>query len=310
MERGLIQLYYKLRERLKVAVERNQAEGILLSGGLDTSILALLLSSLRPRVKAFNIRLKNYGEDFEYACMLASKLDLDLHPKEIEVEEAIKAIPEVISIRRSFDPALPNDLALYFAFKYCREEGIESVMTGDGADELFAGYSYMFDLNLDEYIPSLAKRMNFSANELGSYFGIEVKQPFLDKEVIELALSLSPDLKVKEEWGKKYGKWILRKAFQDFLPEKIIWQDKRPIEQGTGFTKLREIIEEVVSDEEFKKCPIKLLSKEHLFYFQTYQKVVGEIPKAEEGEKGCPNCGAGIKKSSTHCRVCGWNQSL
>ena len=178
------------------------------------------------------MRLNGYGEDLKYAEMLAGKLGIELYPKLISVEEALATIPEVIKIMGSFDPALPNDLAIYLGLRLAREKGIESVITGDGADELFAGYSYMFDLDLKEYLPRLAEKMNFSSNRLGAHLGIEVKQPFLDRDLIDFALSIDPELKVREHRGARCGKWVLREAFAPRLPEEIIWQTKRPIEVG------------------------------------------------------------------------------
>ena len=128
------------------------------------------------------------------------------------------------------------------------------------------------------------------------------------------ALSIKPNLKVRPKGGKKYGKWILRKAFEDLLPPEVVWQGKRPIEIGSGFTKLREIIASRISDEEFATTKsgsqIAFISKDHLFYYQVYLKVVGEIPQPKPGEARCPGCGTGIKAASFHCRICGWSQKL
>ncbi|HIC94756.1 MAG TPA: asparagine synthase [Anaerolineae bacterium] len=287
-------------------MERNRAQALLFSGGLDTSILAFL----SPGVYALSVRLEEFGEDFKYAKALSERLGLQLHLRKVDVEEALEAIPEVIRIRRSFDPALPNDLALYFALQLAREQGFDSVMTGDGADELFAGYDYMFHLDLEHYLPWLAERMHFSAGELGSYLGIEVRQPFLDEALISFALSIQPHLKVREEGGRKYGKWILRKAFEGFLPQEVIWQAKRPIEVGSGFAELRGIVASSISEEEFAEAqrtyPIQFLSKDHLYYYRIYQRVVGQMPSPQPGEERCLGCGAGIKPSAFHCRICGW----
>jgi len=300
----------ELRSKLRGAVERNKAQALLFSGGLDTSILAFL----SPDICALNVRLEEFGEDFRYARALSRKLGLQLYLRKVGVEEALEAIPEVIKIRRSFDPALPNDLALYFALQLAREQGFGSVMTGDGADELFAGYDYMFDLDLERYLPKLAERMYFSASELGSYLGVEVRQPFLDDELVSFALSIRPDLKVREEGGRKYGKWILRKAFEGFLPREIVWQPKRPIELGSGFAELRRIIVSNISEEEFVRAqrtyPIQFVSKDHLFYYRIYRRVVGRIPPPGPGEERCPGCGAGMSVSSSHCRICGWCQRV
>jgi asparagine synthase (glutamine-hydrolysing) len=300
----------ELRSRLEEAVERNTAQGILLSGGLDTSILALL----SPGAIGLNMRLNGYGEDLKYAEMLAEKLGLELYPKRTSVKEALATIPEVIKLLGSFDPALPNDLAVYLGLRLAREKGIKSVITGDGADELFAGYSYMFDLDLKEYLPRLAEKMRFSSSRLGAHLGVKVKQPFLDRDFIDFALSISPELKVREHRGARCGKWVLREAFAPLLPEEIIWQAKRPIEVGSGFSRLHKIISAKISNEELEEAEstfsVKFLSKDHLFYYQTYRQVVGEIPPPRPGEVGCPGCGTGIAPQSSHCRVCGWSRGL
>ena len=300
----------ELRSRLEKAVERNTAQGILLSGGLDTSILALL----SPTAIGLNMRLNGYGEDLKYAEILAEKLGLELYPKSTSIDEALATIPEVIKIMGSFDPTLPNDLAVYLGLRLAREKGIESVITGDGADELFAGYSYMFDLDLKEYLPRLSEKMRFSSNRLGTHLGVEVKQPFLDRDLIDFALSIDPELKVREHRGARCGKWVLREAFAHLLPEEIIWQAKRPIEVGSGFSRLHKIISAKISDEELAEAEstfsVKFLSKDHLFYYHTYRQVVGEIPPPRPGEVGCPGCGTGIAPQSSHCRICGWSRGL
>ena len=300
----------ELRQHLHRSVEKNPGEAILFSGGLDTSILALLSSAS----SGVNMRLNGYGEDLKYAQMLAGKLGLNLYTGEVSVQEAIEAIPDVILILESFDPALPNDLAIYMGLLLARDKGIQSIITGDGADELFAGYSYMFGMDLEEYLPRLSRQMQFSSNRLGKHMGIEIKQPFLDKELVEFALSIRPELKVRKHDGQMVGKWILRQAFSSLLPGEIVWQTKRPIEMGSGFTRLHDIIGDMIGDEEMeeakKRLPIGFLSKDHLFYYKTYFRIFGEVPAPRPGEAICPGCGTGITPQGRHCRVCGWSERL
>ena len=300
-------LVIKLREKLMKATERNLADGLLLSGGLDTAILA----SLVPGLKAFTIGLESYGDDPKYAEMVAKQFDMEHYQLVVNIDQALSAIPEVIGILKTFDPAIPNDLAIYFALKFAKDKGIKSIMTGDGADELFAGYSYMFNLNLEDYILRIARKMHFSSNELGKYFGVEIKQPYLDREFIRFSLKIPGDLKVRAENGRVWGKWILRKTFEEHLPYEVIWQDKRPIEHGSGFTKLRETIESKISDEEFKEKKrgygVRFINKEHLFYFKVYRSVIGDIPPPTGREKRCLGCGAGMNQDALHCRICGNN---
>lgn len=300
-------LKVKLKEKLMKATKRNLADGLFLSGGLDTAILA----SLVPGLKAFTIRLESYGDDPKYAEVVARQFNMEHHQVVVNIDRALSAIPEVIRILKTFDPAIPNDLAIYFALKFAKGRRIKSIMTGDGGDELFAGYSYMFNLNLEDYIPKIGREMHFSSNELGKSFGIEIKQPYLDKKFINFSLKIPWNLKVKAENGKAWGKWILRKTFEDDLPYGVIWQDKRPIEYGSGFSKLRGIIDSKISNKEFKEKKkdygVRFINKEHLFYFEVYRSVIGDIPLPTGREKKCPGCGAGMNQDALHCRVCGNN---
>ncbi len=303
-------LTHEIRTRLKHAVDKAGADGLLLSGGLDSSILA----SLSSHVSTFTVTLEPHGEDEEYAKILTRTIHVEYHHRMIGIEEALDAIPSLIRILKSFDPAIPNDIATYFGLKLAKEEGARNVMTGDGSDELFAGYSFMFDLpDLEAYIQRLSGRMRFSSNTLGQKMGIEIKQPYLSGEMIELASKIPRNLKIRTEGKNKWGKWILRKAFEDFLPPSIIWQDKRPLECGSGTARLRRIISERVSDEEFEEksraYPVRFMSKEHLFYYQIYREVIGEIPAPKTSQAPCDGCGAGIEKEAKHCRTCGTVQN-
>lgn len=294
-----------LREKLQGAVQRNKIPCLLFSGGLDTAIL----SYLSPGSFAVNVSLESFGEDIHYAETLSGYLNLKLYHREVKVEEALEAIPEVIKILGSFDPAIPNDLTVYFGLKTAKEKGFKEVMTGDGADELFAGYSYMQDMeDLEDYINKVSKKMMFNSNRLGEFFDIKIKQPYLDKELVDFSSDVPVYLKIRKEGDAVWGKWILRKAFEGELPSESIWQSKRPLEYGSGMTELKRYISAMVSDEEFREAQKEaiLLNKEHLYYYKIYKDVVGEIPCPENGEEKCPNCGAGIKREGNHCRICGW----
>jgi asparagine synthase (glutamine-hydrolysing) len=291
-----------VKVRVGRAVNRNLGEGLLLSGGLDSSIIAA--TALQKPV-AFTVTLEDFGTDLRFAKLVAEFLDLKLHVRKVTVDEAMKAIPEVIRVLKTFDPAIPNDLATYFGLKHSISYGCESIMTGDGCDELFAGYDYMHNMDLEEYIPEIVKSMSFNSNILGKYLSLKVKQPFLDQELIEFSLGIDPKLKVKEIDGVKWGKWILRESFKHQLPEEIIWRRKTPIEAGSGFTKLREIVEKQVADGDLDSYPIKFVSREHIYYYKIYMREVGYIPEPRGSDKRCLYCGAGVPAYSRHCRICG-----
>jgi asparagine synthase (glutamine-hydrolysing) len=294
-----------LRRELSQAVRRNGGDGLLLSGGLDSSIIAYYA----PQAKAITVSLEGRGQDRECAALVARHLGMSWHPVNVTTEEAIAALPEVVRILRTFDPALPNDLAAFVGIRAARALGCRSVMTGDGGDELFAGYDYMLALDLKNYIPRLARTMSFSSNALGRALSIEVKQPYLDKRFVEFAIGIDPSLKVKEKDGIIWGKHILRKAYEGLMLKDILWRRKMALEIGSGFAGLREILEGKVSDEQFdeakRRYRIKFRSKEHLFYYEIYRKEVGGIPEPKNGETGCGECGGGVPAHSRHCRICG-----
>ena len=301
-------IYEQLRDKLGEAVERNKADAMLLSGGLDTSILAVMA---QPWV-AFVVGLKDsLAPDLFYSEKVAELLGIERKKTEFTVAEALETLPEVIKILKTFDLALPNDLSMYFALKLAKENGIASVISGDGADELFAGYSYMAELSpqdLRRYIRELSGKWHFSAGDLGRALGVEVKQPFLDRRFIRFSLDIKPELKVKEG----IGKYVLRKSFEGLLPAEIVWREKEPIESGSGSSMLHKVIDEMVSDREFqsarKRADVAFINKEHFFYYRIYSEVVGEIPKARDDEIRCPCCGAGM--GMYHCRICGFSRPL
>ena len=292
-----------LRDNLGRAVARNRSGAILLSGGVDTSILALLA---KPEM-AFTVALKGFhAPDLTYAEKVSALLKIEHKVRKFSVEEALNALPEVVHILRTFDLALPNDLSIYFALRMAAENDVPSVITGDGSDELFAGYSYMANLSprgLKSYQRELSENWHFSSSGLGKALGVEVKQPFLDGEFVRFALEISPKLKVRNGTGK----YILRKSFENLLPAELVWRRKDPIEYGSGSTELHKIIAAMVSDEEFQRAKeetgISFINKEHLFYYRIYRKAVGEIPLAGADARKCPCCGAETGKY--HCPTCG-----
>ena len=299
-------IFSELKERFAGAVKRNQVEGILLSGGLDSSLIAAYAKDC----EAVSIGLESYGEDRHYAAQVAEFLKIEYHHMTVGEEETINTIPEVIKILRSFDPAVPNDVTVYLGLRYAKDLGIGSVMTGDGGDEIFAGYDFMLEMrDLKQYMNRMHSAMQFSANKIGEALGIHIKQPFLDKEFVRFSQKIPLNLKVREENGQTWGKWILRKAFEGVLPEEILWQSKRPLEYGSGMVEMRKVVAAKVSDEEFeeerRKSPIKFWNKEHFYYYRIYSQVVGEIPAPKRGQKTCECCGAGMDQRAFHCHVCG-----
>jgi len=155
--------------------------------------------------------------------------------------------------------------------------------------------------------------MRFASVMLAEHLGISAKLPFLDSDVKSFAVKLDPQYLVRFERGKRWGKWLVRKAFEGILPEEIVWREKTPIEYGTGTTVLPSIFDREISQKEFELEKIRLLkddrvavqSKEQLFYYRIYRSVVG-VPYIENiGGRSCPRCNSNISKQASYCRTCG-----
>jgi asparagine synthase (glutamine-hydrolysing) len=296
-----------IRRNIQISLRRNQAEGILLSGGIDSGIL----SYLSPHALAITVSLEGQGDDIHSVSLLTGVLDHDPVIVHVTTDKALAALRDVIKILQSFDPALPNDLAVHFGLREAKQQGLSSIMTGDGGDELFGGYPYMQQIeDLDAYIRGMSRSWSFSSNRIGEHFDLQVKQPYLDDAFVDFALTVPSDLKIRKDNGQVWGKWCLRKAFEPFLPREFIWQEKRPLEVGSGMTLLRGIIAQRISEAEFaekqRQYPVKFLCKEQLLFYEIYREVIGEIPPPQPGEDPCPGCTTGIPKGKRHCRVCGW----
>ena len=298
-------------------MKRNLAEGILLSGGLDTSILAAIASKF-VSLKAFSVSFQGApAPDIEYATFIANNLGLRHFIHYFDEDELYDAIQMVIKTMKSFDPmGIRNSVTIYIGLKMANENGARTVMTGDGCDELFAGYSFLFDLQkeqLDLELQKLWNVMQFSSVLLARVLGVEVKLPYLDPDFKSFAMKLDSGYKVRSEKGRIWGKWVLRKAFEGLLPKEVVWRSKVPIEQGSGTAILPNLFEKGISDMEFKekrsnyfeKDKVTIRDKEQLFYYEAYRSVVGTPHPVGPKSKICPQCNSNVAEDATHCRTCG-----
>jgi asparagine synthase (glutamine-hydrolysing) len=308
---SIVELLSKeLLNRLSISVINHRSDALLLSGGLDTSVLAFLMKDFKP-IAITAIFESNPGPDLYYSKRIADLFNFKHYVKVFSLSEALDAARHVISVLKTFDPMeIRNSITIYIALSYAKTLGAKSIATGDGGDELFAGYSYMHKMRFDEldkYIRELSERWFFSAVPLGKSLELKIEQPYLDREFVKFALDIPPEFKVHEEKGRVYGKWIVRKAVEKFLPEEIVWRVKDPIEVGSGSTALAKIVSSMINDTEFQKLSkeVVLRDYEQAYYYKLFKEIVGNIPKPKVNEKACPFCGAGVSMDSKYCKVCG-----
>jgi asparagine synthase (glutamine-hydrolysing) len=313
----------QLIKLLTESVERNHAEALLLSGGLDSSILASILRPQRSLAAGFGTA----APDLVYARQVAERYS-EHHVEVIFGQDRMaELVEQVIQIFRTFDPIeIRNSAVALAGIEWAKSEGYSSVMTGDGSDELFAGYNYLSryysDMQrFDSELRRLWQIMHFSSRKLGEYNGIEVKTPFLDEKFASFAKLINVNDKVGEHDGKKWGKFILRKCFEPALGS-LVWRPKLAQEQGAATDRYQQYIDEMIDDLTFankkrialEQESVKIRSKEHLHYYAIFRSYFPPPKEEEEEERRrdnhtcrsrCSDCLGCIAPDATFCRKCG-----
>ncbi len=306
----------KLYEVLENSVLECKAKTLALSGGLDSSIIAYFLKDKVCDTVALTTR-DFIATDLTYCQLVAKKLNLPLEIIMPKTEELLSAIHETIKILKNFnDIEIRNSIVVYLTLKAVKNSGKSNIILGDGADELFAGYSFFLKKNNDELQKDLERIwgiMHFPSKKIGDALGITVETPFLNDDVMNLAKIIPANLKVSEHDGKKYGKWILRKVFEDKLPKSVVWREKSPMQDGAGTSALTHLFDTVISDKIFESKikqineldNVRLRTKESLHYYEVYRKYFDPPEKLHDSKNKCPKCQYEVKQSSKFCRMCG-----
>ncbi|OQS04116.1 hypothetical protein THRCLA_03615 [Thraustotheca clavata] len=315
----------------------NKPDAILLSGGLDTSIIAEASASPIDNIKAIppimpvtagiTVRADPQAQDAVYAKSICDKLKIKHLCIDIPIEKLLERVPDVSRHLVSFDPMeLRNSIVIYESLLRAKKEGYKCVVTGDGADELFAGYSFyqsMDEEKLAAYRQQIAKIMRFTSSVLAASMGIRVISPFLDKRVIDFALSLQKKDLIGERSpvpnGQTHGKLVLRRAFPEATSQ---WRAKEPIEQGSGTTKLRMGYFDNYPDTNtpfstlqadcYATHRVVIRDREHLYFFhhflEAFNNDLNNVPLQRfEKEDSCPACGFALpSKDQDFCVTCGF----
>lgn len=309
----------RLREFLEAAVKNSTADGILLSGGLDTSILSAVAAQQGRGLRAVSVSVADVvSPDESFAKLVAERCGFQLRVLRPSLADLIAAMPAVMRVLGGFDPMeLRNSAVTWLALDAARNEGIAAALTGDAADELFAGYNYIFNMPAEQvrpYLDFLNGVMRFSSLPMGASVGVEAQLPYLDPAVREFSLTLSHADLVGERDSQRFGKKVLREAFADLLPEEITWRVKTPIEYGSGSRALQKFVTDSVLDDEFEAARVRIAAadnvslrdKEQFFYYRIYRTILPPPCQQTGGAKRCGSCGGAVERAEQkYCRVCG-----
>ncbi|MBD8017745.1 asparagine synthase B [Kaistella pullorum] len=267
-----------IRKSLEAAVHRQLMSdvpyGVLLSGGLDSSIIAAVTAKYArnriesgdtqeawyPRLHSFAVGLEG-SPDLVAAQKAADHIGSIHHEVHFTVQEGLDAVRDVIYHLETYDvTTVRASTPMYLLARVIKSMGIKMVLSGEGSDELFGGYLYFHKApNAKEFHEETVRKLGklhlydcLRANKALMSWGIEGRVPFLDKEFMDVAMTVNPKDKMINKAEGKMEKWVLRKAFEDLLPESIAWRQKEQFSDGVGYLwidSLKDLAEKEVSDE-------------------------------------------------------------
>ena len=289
-----------IRQALRAAVKRQLMSdvpyGVLLSGGLDSSVISAVAerySEMRiednsqtkaywPRLHSFAVGLKG-APDLAKAKLVADHIGTVHHEINYTIQEGLDALRDVIYFIETYDvTTVRASTPMYLLARVIKSMGIKMVLSGEGADEIFGGYLYFHkapDAKAfhEETVRKLSKLHLYDclrANKSLSAWGVEGRVPFLDKEFLDVAMRTNPQAKMCP--GKTMEKRIVREAFSDMLPEEIVWRQKEQFSDGVGYSwidTLKKMTSEAVSDEQMahaaERFPINPPKNKEEYYYRS-----------------------------------------
>jgi asparagine synthase (glutamine-hydrolysing) len=267
--------------------------GSFCSGGLDSSLVAAIAADEIPHLHTFVVGMRDEtgeeSDDLKASRIAAAHIGSTHHELHFTEEEYEAVLPTVINKLESYDPSLVRcAVPCYFTCKLAADY-VTVVLTGEGADELFMGYHYMKHIPVmglnEEARRGIAGLHNINlqrADRMGMLFSLELRVPFLDVSMVDLAMRVPPGLKIRtsQTTGDKIEKWILRRAFEGtgYLPDEILWRYKVQYTQGAGCESLGErLAERELSDHEYERIVAEnpqatINSKEAAYYFKVFRR--------------------------------------
>jgi asparagine synthase (glutamine-hydrolysing) len=294
----------KLRESLEAAVHRQLMSdvpyGVLLSGGLDSSVVSAVAKKYStkrienqdqsgawwPQLHSFAVGLIG-SPDLAAAQKVADHIGTVHHEVHFTVQEGIDAIRDVIYHLETYDvTTIRASTPMYLLARVIKSMGVKMVLSGEGADELFGGYLYFHkapnaEAFHEETIRKLSKLHMYDclrANKSLAAWGVEGRVPFLDKEFIDVAMNLNPEDKLIK--NGRIEKWVVRKAFEDYLPKEVAWRQKEQFSDGVGYSwidSLKELTNKRITDDQLKNAKFRFpinppMSKEEYFYRTIFEE--------------------------------------
>ena len=289
-----------LHDALSDAVHRQLMSdvpyGVLLSGGLDSSVTSALAkkfaakrvesgdeqSAWWPQLHSFSVGLEG-SPDLAAARKVADHIGTVHHEIKFTIQEGLDAIRDVIYHLETYDiTTVRASTPMYLMARVIKSMGIKMVLSGEGADELFGGYLYFHKAPTskdfhEETVRKLDKLHQYDclrANKSLAAWGIEGRVPFLDKEFMDVAMRINPQDKMIN--GERMEKWVIRKAFEKYLPESVAWRQKEQFSDGVGYSwidTLKEVVEAEVTDEQMAnahyKFPTQTPQNKEEFYYRS-----------------------------------------
>jgi asparagine synthase (glutamine-hydrolysing) len=277
-----------LRETLIRAVERSlagrESPGVLLSGGVDSSIITAIAArraaAAGTRLKTFAVGLED-SSDLAAARIVAEHCGTDHHELVYTADDAIEVVPEVVAGLESFDPKLVHSAVPNYFVSRLASRHVKVILVGEGADELFAGYTHYglhsVGAELHAELLDMLKGMHIGGlqrvDRVAGALGVEPRLPFLDLDVVELAMALPPEWKLVSP--ARPAKWLLRRAFDGWLPDEVLWRRKEQFGEGTGMNDVLSLhFDQTVSEEDLAAgadvVQPPLRTREELAYYRMF----------------------------------------
>jgi asparagine synthase (glutamine-hydrolysing) len=303
----------QLIDLLKQVASKYLHMPLLLSGGLDSTIICSLIEPKLTVVVSFG----DQSEDLIHSRTVAqvySNSHLEIH---IDFHKFKSLAANVVRILKTFDPIeVRNSTVLFAGIIGVKNMGYSDLVTGDGADELFAGYSYLIKYYsepqvLEGILRDLWEKMTFASKDIGTALGVNIHTPYLEEPFISFARSLDCRDKIGKKWGEKWGKYILRTTFESKLGN-LVWRKKMALEHGSKLSSVSKIINKIMSNKVFELNKkqgladnVVLTTKEQVYYYWLYRSFFPPPNADSTGSTRCPYCFADIVKSTRYCHTCG-----